>query len=267
MEDTRTQDLTHTQPLETVAVRPQRGLSRRDRLLRTVVFGAAVLIGIATVIVIGGNNDSSVPSPSGIFSPSGHLPSAPNGNKNVSISWSAVNGAAGYWWAMIEDPAQLPTPVIRPSGADRRVFFRFSGRGYFVLRAAVRVDGRLQWSDEVLYGPIVVRDKALPGVESGTSADVGDGTTGSRSATSGDGESGPGGSGGSSGRSSGPSATVDPRNAGQPGGEGTGNGQSGGAGMPGQPAQQPGSGGGSGSSGMDPGTPGGDGPNGADGGP
>lgn len=266
MEDTRTQDLAHTQPLQTIAARARTGLSRQDRLLRTIVFGVAVLVGIATLIVIGGDNDSSVAAPSGIFSPSGHLPSAPNGNKNVSISWSAVNGAAGYWWAMVEDPARLPTPVIRPSGADRRVFFRFSGRGYFVLRAALRVDGELRWSDEVLYGPIVIRDKALPGVENGVSSDLGTGTAGSGEATSEDGDSGPGGSGGSSG-SSRPRATVDPRYAGQPGGEGTGNGQSGGSGMPGQPAQEPGSGGGPGRSGNEPGTPGGDGPDGAPGNP
>jgi hypothetical protein len=235
-------------------------------LLRTVVFGVAVLVGIATVIVIGGNNGDSLPAPSGIFSPSGHLPSSPNGNKNVSISWSAVKGAAGYWWAMVEDPTHLPTPVIRPSGADRRVFFRFSGRGYFALRAGFRIDGKIQWSDDVLYGPIVIRDRALPGVEDGSSPSGADGTASSGDAASGKSGSAVGGVGGSSGTSR-PKATVDPRYAGQPGGSGTGNGQSGGSGMPGQPAQQPGSGGGQGSSGEDPGTPGGDGPDGAPGNP
>lgn len=265
MDDTRIQDLTQTQPLQTVAAAPRSGLSRHDRLLRTVVFGVAILIGIVTVIVIGGDNASSPPAPSGIFSPSGHLPSTPNGNKNVSMSWSAVNGAAGYWWAMVEDPARLPTPVIRPSGADRRVFFRFSGRGYFVLRAALRSDGKLRWSEETLYGPIVIRDKAIPGVENVSSTDLNNETTGSASGASGNGESGPGGSGGSSG-SSRPRATVDPRYAGEPGECPSGGGGCGQPGQPGQPAPEAGGGGGAGRSGCTD-CPGTQGPNGADGPP
>ncbi|HYZ91143.1 MAG TPA: hypothetical protein VFA34_01975 [Actinomycetota bacterium] len=262
MEDTRTQDLTQTQPLQTIAAPARPRLRRADRLLRTVVFGIALVVGIATVVVIAGDDGVEAPSPSGIFSPSGHLPSTPNGNKNVSISWSAVDGADGYWWAMVEDPARLPAPAIRPSGNDRRVFFRFSGRGYFVLRAGFRADGKINWSQEVLYGPIVVRDKALPGVEGATTSPGSAPRGADTSGADGSSRSGIGGPGGSSGSSSRPEATVDPRYAGQAGGQGTGNGQSGGPGQPGQPAQQPG--GGSSNCTDCPGT---DGPQGADGPP
>jgi hypothetical protein len=274
MKDTRTQseethpgpDLTHTQPLETIAVRVRSTLTRRDRLLRTLVFGAALVVGIATVIVIAGNDDVSAPSPTGIFSPSGHLPSTPTGNTNVSISWSPVGGAAGYWWAMVEDPAHLPAPVIRPSGNDRRVFFRFSGRGYFVLRAGFRAGGKLRWSDEVLYGPIVVRDEALSGAEDSTGAGTDGGSStapGEGNDTSSGGEAGR--SFGGSGGGGGPRPTsVDPRYAGQRGECPPGGGGCGEPGEPGQPAPEAGGGAGGGCQGGscpgEPGTPGADGP-------
>jgi hypothetical protein len=268
IEDTRTQDLTQTQPLQTVATSFRPRLRRADRLLRTIVFGIALAVGIATVIVIARDNDVSAPSPSGIFSPSGHLPSTPNGNKNVSISWSAAEGADGYWWAMVEDPAHLPTPTIRPSGDDRRVYFRFSGRGYFVLRAAYRADGKINWSQEVLYGPIVVRDKAIPGVEDATTSPGGAADGSDAAGAAGSSEDGIGGPGGSSGGSGRPQATVDPRYAGEPGECPAGGGGCGQAGQAGQPAPAAGGGGGSGCQGGEcPGEEGRDGPNGAPGNP
>lgn len=262
MEDrTRTRpDLGQTQELQAVRARPSE--TRSFRLVRTAVFGLAILIGIATVVVIATNGGQAVPNSSGVFSPSGHLPSRPTREQNVSISWTGVKGAAGYWWAMAEDPSSLPAPNIRPSGNDRIVYFRFSGRGYFALRTAFRIDGRLRWSKVLLYGPIVVRDPAVetsaPGATPGTTDD------GSVSGSE-DGGSGEGGLGGSASGAGSPRATpVDPRYAGEPGEcpEGAPRSQCGGAGQPGQPAQAPGSGGGPGQSGMSPGEPGSDGPDG-----
>ena len=256
---TRTQpDLMRTQPLDTSAVSARTAESRSFRLLRTVIFALAVAIGIATVVVLATREEEAPPNSSGVFSPSGHLPSRASRDRNVSISWSRVEGAAGYWWAMVEDPTRLPRPVIRPSGNDRRVYFRFSGRGYFALRTAFRVDGRLRWSDELLYGPIIVRDPAAEGPVPASSPAA------SGVAQAGAGDSGEGGQGSALG-SGGPRSTpVDPRYAGQPGEcpPGASPAQCGGAGQPGQPAQAPGGGGGPGRSGMSPGEPGADGPDG-----
>jgi hypothetical protein len=269
MEDlTRTQpDVMRTQPLETVAVRPRARETRSFRLVRTIVFGVAIMVGIATVIVLATSDGGSVPNSSGLFSPSGHVPGERSTDPNVSISWTAVQGAAGYWWAMVEDPDHMPTPVIRPSGRDRRVFFRFTGRGYFALRTAFRDGDRLKWSDRLLYGPIVVRESASEGAAAQVSPgpDATDGA-GDESGSS----SGTGGRSASSGAgASGPRATpVDPRYAGEAGEcpPGANPSQCGGAGQPGQPAQQPGSGGDSaGRPGNAPGQPGASGPDGAPG--
>ena len=256
-------ELTRTQPHSVPS--PARGpdyLPRRMRLLRTVVFGLAIAMGIATWVVVGNGSEDAPPNASLIYSPTGHEPNRRNDDPNVSISWSAVAGAQGYWWALLEDPFGLPAPVIRPSGQDRRVYFRFQGRAYFVLRTAHRIEGRLRWSKEKLYGPIVVGPQAAadgPGVSPGSSDAAG--VTGE-----GSGLGAPRGSRGSTSTRSAPTATPDPRFAGQPGTCGEGGMNCGGSGQPGQPAPQPGGGtGGGGRPSNDEGTPGRPGPSGAPG--
>lgn len=255
------EDTTRTQPLRTTPGPRPAGETRRVRLTRTVVFALAIGLGIATWVILAGRDGSSLPNASRIYSPTGHFPSEPNTDTRVSVSWTAVPGAAGYWWAMVEDPARLPPPAIRPSGNDRRVFFRFQGRGYFVLRTAHRVDGRLKWSDDRLYGPIIVSapgtQDADPGQSPGPGEAAGAATSGAATRDGAGGSGSPG-----AGRSSAPTPTPDPRFAGEPGGRGTGSGGSGTAGEPGQPAQQPGGGSGPGSNGMSGGRPGDPGPDG-----
>lgn len=267
-EPTRTQDLDHTQPLETVRSRLFVRESRSFRLLRTAVFGIAILIGIAAaVVVIGGGDPTTLRNPSRLYSPSGHLPGQVSSEQAVSMSWTGVEGAAGYWWGMVDDPDVLPRPWIRPSAEDRRVYFRFAGLQYFVLRTAFRVGGELRWTDELAYGPIAVRDSTgriprtspSPGAPEASGAPAGSSSTGDSSR------------GGTAFR--GPEASptpVDPRYAGQAGEcpPGASPEQCGTAGQPGQPAQQPGSGGNSpGRPGNAPGQPGADGPDGPDGPP
>ena len=267
-EPTRTQDLEHTQPLETLRSRLFVRESRRFRVIRTAVFAVAILIGIAAaVVVIASGDPATLRNPSRLYSPSGHLPGEVSSEQIVSMSWTGVEGAAGYWWAMVEDPSLLPKPWIRPSGEDRRVFFRFTGLEYFVLRTAFRVDGKLRWTDELAYGPIAVRDSTgrIPGVTPSPGEPRGSAEPGSSSA--GEGSSG----GGTAFRVPAPPPTpVDPRFAGQAGEcpPGSSPQQCGGAGQPGQPAPQPGSGGNSpGRPGNAEGRQGEDGPNGADGPP
>jgi hypothetical protein len=250
-------DVAHTQPIETSKIRSRTRETRSFRLLRTIVFGLAILIGIATVVVLV-NDDESIPNSASVYSPSGHMPSEPSSNPRVVMAWAAVKGAAGYWWAVVEDPAHLPHPVIRPSGNDRRVYFRFSGRGYFVLRTAIRDGNELHWSRELLYGPIVIRDRSALGAEPETSLEPG--ASPGSSAVPGTGGAADGS--GSSGASGGPRATPDPRYAGQPGSCGT-SGSCGSAGQPGQPAQEPG--GGNQRPGSSEGQPGANGPDGGDG--
>lgn len=245
MEDlTRTRpDVSATQPIQTARTRPRQSVPRSIRLLRTITFGLAIMAGIATLVVLQSRDETSLRNASRLYSPSGHLPGEPNDETRVSMAWSAVERAAGYWWGVVATASDIPRePVIRPSGDDRRVFFPFSGRGYFALRTAFRVDGELRWSDALLYGPIVVRDPGsdaatspAPSVSPGSTAGPGGASSGDRSES--------GGSGGSGSGSAAPRSTpVDPRYAGEPGGPGTGSGQPGGPGGPGQPAQQPGGG-------------------------
>ena len=267
-EPTRTEDLEHTQPLETVRSRLFVRESRSFRLLRTAVFGIAILIGIAAaIVVIAGGDPTTLRNPSRLYSPSGHLPGQVSSEQAVSMSWTGVEGAAGYWWAMVEDPSLLPRPWIRPSGEDRRVYFRFAGLQYFVLRTAFRVDGELRWTDDLAYGPIAVRDSTgrIPGPTASPGAPEGSAAPGAPSGSEGSSR------GGTAFRQPAPSPTpVDPRYAGQAGECPTGStpSQCGGPGQPGQPAQQPGSGGNSpGRPGNAPGQPGPDGPDGPDGPP
>ncbi len=253
-------ELTRTQPQAVTApIRSAEQLPRRTRLLRTIVFGLAIVMGIATWVIVATDAEDAPPNSSLIISPTGHEPNRRNDDPNVSISWSAVEGAAGYWWGLVEDPFRLPNPVIRPSGADRRVYFRFQGRAYFVLRTAHRIEGRLRWSEEKLYGPILVGPQPAAGesgVAPGSSAEPG--ATGE-----GSGLGGPGGSGGSTSDRSARTASPDPRLAGQPGTCGSSGTNCGGAGQPGQPAQQPG--GGNDRPSSDEGRPGQPGPSGAPG--
>ena len=266
-EFTRTQtDLQGTQPLQTLRVRRRGGETRSFRLLRTVVFGVAILIGIAALVVILGGEEITLRNPSRLYSPSGHLPGQVSSEQSVSMSWTGVEDAAGYWWAMVEDTSLLPRPFIRPSGGDRRVYFQHTGIGYFVLRTAFRVDGGLRWTDDLAYGPVVVRDRdgGIPGPTASPGAASAD-ETGSESSTR-----APGGRGGTAFGGSVPEPTpVDPRFAGQPGEcpPGTSPEQCGGAGQPGQPAQAPGTGSSPGRPGNAPGQPGPDGPDGPDGPP
>ncbi len=266
-EPTRTQDLEHTQPLETMRSRLFVRESRSFRLFRTAVFGVAILIGIAAAVVITGGDPATLRNPSRLYSPSGHLPGQVSSEQSVSMSWTGVEGAAGYWWAMVADPSLLPRPWIRPSGNDRRVYFRFTGIEYFILRTAFRVDGKLRWTDELAYGPIVVRDSSgrIPGPTASPGGPEASGAPGAGSSSSDPSR------GGTAFRGPVPSPTpVDPRYAGQAGEcpPGSTPAQCGGAGQPGQPAQQPGSGGDSpGRPGNAPGQPGPDGPPGADGPP
>lgn len=238
---TRT-DPTRTQPLPAVRRRRQGGETRSFRLVRTAVFGVALLIGIATAVVLLGGDETTLRNPSNLYSPSGHLPGEPNSEQSVSMSWTGVEGAAGYWWAMVEDRSRLPQPRIRPSGDDRRVYFRFSGSAFFVLRTAFRTGGDLRWTDALAYGPIVVRDGApAPPGPSPSPGVVGD-ESGEDAA---EGSSGSGTRGGTAFGGSAPDPEpVDPRFAGQPGEcpPGADPSQCGGAGEPGQPAQEPGGG-------------------------
>jgi hypothetical protein len=241
-------------------------LTRSARLVRTIVFGLAILIGLATVVVMATRHDGyRVVNPSRIFSPSGHLPGEINPDPQVSMTWTAVNGAAGYWWAMVKDPAHLPAPHIRPSGSDRSVFFLFHGKGYFVLRTATRAEGKLQWSEAFVYGPIIVRKGVIGGPNASAAPGSSAAPGGSAADESGPGPGGQGGSGGSTSRAT-PRPTVDPRFAGQAGSCGS-NGSCGGAGQPGQPAQEPGGGSQPGRNGSNAGTPGKPGPNGGNGPP
>lgn len=257
-------ELTRTQPHSVPApARAPDDLPRRTRLLRTIVFGLAIAMGLATWVIVGNEGEDAPPNASLISSPTGHEPDRRNDDPNVSISWSAVPGAQGYWWALLEDPFRLPAPVIRPSGQDRRVYFRFQGRAYFVLRTAHRIGGRLRWSEEKLYGPIVVGPQPAvsgPGASPGAS----DAVAGAADDPDALGE--PGGPGGSTRARSAPTASPDPRLAGQPGTCSEGGVNCGGSGQPGQPAQQPGGGnGGGGRPSSDEGTPGRPGPSGAPG--
>jgi hypothetical protein len=244
--------------------------SRTFRLLRTAVFGVAILIGIAAaVVVIAGGDPATLRNPSRLYSPSGHLPGQVSSEQSVSMSWTGVEGAAGYWWAMVADPSLLPKPWIRPSGDDRRVYFRLTGIEYFVLRTAFRVDGKLHWTDEMAYGPIVVRDSTgrVPGATASPGGPEASGEPGSGSGSTSDGST----RGGTAFGGPTPAPTpVDPRYAGQAGEcpPGSTPAQCGGAGQPGQPAQEPGSGGNSpGRPGNAPGQPGPDGADGPDGPP
>lgn len=257
--DERMDELTRTQPQVIDSVGERRAtLSRRARLLRTIVFGLALILGIVTLLTVTGEPDRAPANSELVVSPTGHEPNRRNDDPNVSISWSEVRGAAGYWWSVVEDPFTLPEPVIRPSGNDRRVYFRFQGRAYFVLRTAHLVDGELRWSDAKIYGPILVGQQAtsdvgVPGSSSGPRA------SGEPRSSAGASEAG---GPGASGRS-GPTASPDPRLAGQPG---SCSGSScGSPGEPGQPAQQPGGGGGGSRPSSDEGRPGEPGPSGAPG--